>query len=574
MPPSVLDASVIPTRLGRICPLCESAHYPHRSCVSRLDERLDQVSSSDIPAAPRRTFAIISHPDAGKTTVTECLLLLAGAVKLAGTVKARKSGRMAKSDWMAIEQDRGISVTTSVMQVEFDGRVVNLLDTPGHVDFSEDTYRTLTAVDSAVMVIDAAKGVEPRTRKLLEICRLRDIPILTFINKLDRESMDAMELLDQIEDELQIQCASRCWPLGAGHGFRGLHRFDEDRIHCYSGRHERKGSDGRVIEGLNSGEAERWLGQDYRRIRDEIETVRGAGHAFNWRGYREGWCTPVYFGSALHNFGVDYAFREFVRIAPPPGPRRAESVVVDPADSEFTGFVFKIQANMNPKHRDRIAFLRICSGEYQRGMKLRHVRVDKEFRVRDAVTFVAGDRHRADTAHPGDIIGLHNRGTIHIGDTFTERSDLAFVGVPSFAPELFRTVRSKDPASSKRLETGLRELSEEGAAQFFRRIRGNELIVGAVGELQFDLVAVRLKHEYRADCAYGKTNVHAVRWVSSENPDRLKELRRSLDDRLAIDSRGHLAYLASSHANLAIIQERWPEVSFADTREQGDIPVK
>ncbi len=519
------------------------------------------------PITARRTFAIISHPDAGKTTVTEKLLLLGNAIQLAGTVKARKSDRHATSDWMAMERERGISVTTSVMQFEYSDRVVNLLDTPGHEDFSEDTYRTLTAVDSALMVIDAAKGVEPRTIKLMEVCRLRDTPILTFINKLDREIREPIALLDEIENVLGIQCAPMTWPIGSGRYFRGVYEFEHDRIHCYTTGHGHHLHAFETIDGLDSEAARELLGTDYASFIDQIDLVRIAGHTFDRERYLKGEVTPVFFGTALGNFGVAHMLDCFVENAPGPQPRATHERVVNPDEEAFTGFVFKIQANMDPKHRDRIAFLRICSGRYRQGMRMRHVRIGKDVKVSDAVTFMAGERMHAEEAFAGDIIGLHNHGAVQIGDTFTEGENLRFVGVPNFAPELFRRVRVRDPLKTKQLDKGLTQLAEEGATQVFKPLTRNELIVGAVGALQFDLVAFRLNDEYKADCIYDDANVYTARWVYSDDDHKLAEFRRKQADNLAIDGGGYLAYLATSRANLTLTVERWPDLRFVATRE-------
>jgi peptide chain release factor 3 len=517
--------------------------------------------------AARRTFAIISHPDAGKTTITEKLLLFGNAITLAGTVKARKSDRHATSDWMAMEQERGISVTTSVMQFPYRGRTVNLLDTPGHEDFSEDTYRTLTAVDSALMVIDGAKGVEPRTIKLMEVCRMRDTPIITFVNKLDREIREPIEVMDEIEDILQIHCAPMNWPLGMGRSFRGIYDLGRDVVLAYEGGHGHHIHAYREIVGLDSAEARVHLGADYADHVASIELVRGASHTFALDDYRAGTLTPVYFGTALGNFGVQEMLNGFVEVAPPPQPRQADSRTVEPADERFSGFVFKIQANMDPKHRDRIAFLRVCSGRYAQGMKMRHVRLGKDVKIADAVTFMAGDRVRTEEAFPGDVIGLHNHGTIQIGDTFTDGEVLRFQGVPNFAPELFRRVRVRDPLKTKQLEKGLDQLSEEGASQVFKPLARNDLIVGAVGSLQFDLVAYRLRDEYRADCVYEDASVYTARWVSGRDAKKFEEFKNRNRDNLAVDGGGYLAYLAPTRANLQLAQERWPDVEFRTTRE-------
>ena len=515
----------------------------------------------------RRTFAIISHPDAGKTTMTEKLLLFGNAIQLAGTVKSRKSDRHATSDWMTMEQERGISVTTSVMQFPYADAVVNLLDTPGHEDFSEDTYRTLTAVDSALMVIDGARGVEPRTIKLMEVCRLRDTPIVTFINKLDREIRDPIELLDEIEDILQIQCAPMNWPIGAGRYFRGVYDLLRDRIVCYQPGHGHHIHPYAEIEGLHSDEARAYLDTEYQELVEQIELVRGASHEFDLEDYRGAILTPVYFGTALGNFGVRELLDGFVGAAPAPQIRQTETREVSPYDEIFSGFVFKIQANMDPKHRDRVAFLRVCSGTYEHGMRMRHVRLDKTVKVSDAVTFMAGDRVQTAEAFPGDIIGLHNHGTIQIGDVFTEGEALRFKGIPNFAPELFRRVRVRDPLKSKQLEKGLDQLAEEGASQIFKPLERNDLIVGAVGVLQFDLVAYRLKDEYRADCVYEDANIFTARWVSCDDEDLLGEFRKKHQAQLALDGGGYLTYLAPSRANLALVEGRWPDIQFSRTRE-------
>ncbi|MXY51850.1 MAG: peptide chain release factor 3 [Gammaproteobacteria bacterium] len=524
----------------------------------------------------RRTFAIISHPDAGKTTVTEKLLLLGNAIVMAGTIKARKSNRHAASDWMKMEQERGISVTTSVMQFDHGGRVVNLLDTPGHEDFSEDTYRTLTAVDSALMVIDGSKGVEPRTIRLLEICRMRDTPVFTFINKLDREIRDPVELIDEIEDVLAIECAPMSWPIGAGSAFRGVYLLASDRIVCYESGHGDKRREWRVIEGLDSDEARSWLGDQHQGFADEVELVRGASHPFDEEEFLAGRRTPVFFGTALGNFGVEHFLDCFAQHAPAPGSRKASvdgaaTRSVQPHEAKFSGFVFKIQANMDPKHRDRIAFLRVCSGGYRPGMRLRHVRTGRDIKVGNAVTFMAGDRVQAEEAWAGDIIGLYNHGAISIGDTFTEGEELRFEGVPNFAPELFQVVRARDPLRAKQLEKGVRQLSEEGATQVFFPLARNDIVLGAVGALQFDVVAHRLDAEYRADCVFAPGDIFTARWVACDDQRRLGEFKSRNLARLAIDGGGHLAYLASSRTNLSLTEERWPEIRFAAAREHAAV---
>jgi len=517
--------------------------------------------------AKRRTFAIISHPDAGKTTITEKLLLFGKLIQVAGTVKGRKSDRHATSDWMAMEKERGISVTSSVMQFPYRERMVNLLDTPGHEDFSEDTYRTLTAVDSVLMVIDGAKGVEERTIKLMDVCRLRDTPILSFINKMDRDIREPIEVLDEIETVLNIAAAPINWPLGMGKQFKGVYNLYTDTIHTYqSGRGHTIPEDIRIV-GLASDEARKLLGHDHGRVCDEIELVRGASHQFDLDAYLRGELTPVFFGTALGNFGVREMLDHFVDWAPPPLGRAAETRMVAADEEKFSGFVFKIQANMDPKHRDRIAFMRICSGTYHQGMKMRHVRLGKDIRISDAVTFRAGERENVEEALAGDIIGLHNHGTIQIGDTFTEGENLKFTGVPHFAPELFRRIRLRDPLRTKALHKGLQQLSEEGSTQVFFPIANNDVVVGAVGQLQFDVVAYRLKDEYGVDAQYEPVNIATARWVEAEAAKDIEKLKAKVPENLAIDGGGHLTYLAPTRVNLSLTEERHPGVRFLATRE-------
>ncbi|MBX5460314.1 MAG: peptide chain release factor 3 [Steroidobacteraceae bacterium] len=516
----------------------------------------------------RRTFAIISHPDAGKTTLTEKLLLFGGAIQMAGTVKGRKAARHATSDWMRLEQQRGISVTSSVMQFPYRDCIVNLLDTPGHEDFSEDTYRTLTAVDSALMVIDCAKGVEERTIKLMEVCRLRDTPIMTFINKLDRDGRPPIELLDEIERVLKIRTSVVTWPIGMGRELKGIYHLLEDRIYAYE-----PGTGGRVgenltIQGLESPEGQAFLGHFASTFAEEVELVKGATDAFDPEAYRAGKQTPVFFGSAINNFGVEELLASFTQHAPGPQPRATRERVVEPFESELSGFVFKIQANMDPGHRDRIAFMRLCSGKYTRGMRLYHVRLGKEVRVADALTFMAADRAHAEEAYAGDIIGLHNHGTINIGDTFTEGQKLAFTGIPNFAPELFRRAVLKDPLKMKALQKGLSQLCEEGATQLFKPLRNNDLILGAVGQLQFEVVAFRLEDEYGVNCVFDGVNVHTARWVHGDER-KLEEFRNKAFDNLAVDHAGALVYLAPSRVNLELTLERWPDLRFSETREHA-----
>jgi peptide chain release factor 3 len=514
----------------------------------------------------RRTFAIISHPDAGKTTITEKLLLFGNAIQIAGSVKGKR-GPHAKSDWMTMEQERGISVTSSVMQFPYKDRVVNLLDTPGHEDFSEDTYRTLTAVDSVLMVIDGAKGVEDRTIKLMEVCRLRDTPILSFINKMDRDIRDPVEVLDEIEEVLKIAAAPINWPIGMGKEFKGVYNLYTDTIHVFQQGMGHTIPDDIQIKGLNSPEADKLLGLYAEDVRAEIELVRGATHEFDLEAYLQGKQTPVFFGTALGNFGVREMLDKFVEWAPPPLERPTDARIVKAEEPAFTGFIFKIQANMDPKHRDRVAFMRICSGAYTQGMKLHQVRLGKEVRIGDAVTFLAGDRSAVDVAVAGDIIGLHNHGTIQIGDTFTEGENLKFTGIPHFAPELFRRIRLRDPLKTKQLQKGLQQLSEEGSTQVFFPLNSNDIIVGAVGVLQFEVVAYRLQDEYKVEAIYENVNVTTARWVECKDPKKFEEFKRKCADNLALDGGGHLSYLAPTRVNLSLTQERHPDVIFRATRE-------
>ncbi|MDD9889139.1 MAG: peptide chain release factor 3 [Gammaproteobacteria bacterium] len=515
----------------------------------------------------RRVLAIISHPDAGKTTITEKLLLFGNLIQVAGTVKGKKSDRHATSDWMAMEQERGISVTSSVMQFPYKDRMVNLLDTPGHEDFSEDTYRVLTAVDSALMVVDGAKGVEERTIKLMDVCRLRDTPIFTFVNKLDRDILDPIEILDEIESVLKIHCAPINWPLGMGKEFKGVYNLYTDTIHVYQQGQGHQVPEDVQINGLESEETKSLLGEYYQDFLDEIELVKGASHKFDLGAYLKGELTPVYFGTALGNFSVREMLNDFVEWAPAPQDRETESRVVAAGEDKFSGFVFKIQANMDPNHRDRIAFMRICSGEYKKGMKMRHSRIDKDVKVADAVTFLAGDRSQADGAVSGDIIGLHNHGTIQIGDTFTTGEVLKFRGIPHFAPELFKRIRLQDPLKLKQLQKGLTQLSEEGSTQVFMPLRNNDLVVGAVGVLQFEVVAYRLQDEYKVEAIYEPVNVQLARWIDSEDKVKLEEFKKKAHENLALDGGGYLTYLAPTRVNLNLMEERWPEIQFHSTRE-------
>ncbi|WP_131110931.1 peptide chain release factor 3 [Sulfuricystis thermophila] len=518
--------------------------------------------------ARRRTFAIISHPDAGKTTLTEKLLWFGGAIQVAGEVRARKAARHATSDWMELEKQRGISVTSSVMQFPYRDCMVNLLDTPGHEDFSEDTYRTLTAVDSAVMVIDSVNGVEAQTIKLLNVCRLRDTPILTFINKLDREGRSPIDLLDEIEDVLKIQCAPMTWPIGMGKSFRGVYDLYDDCVYFFDPQAEKGTS--RVIEKLDNPELDALLGLQAEELRNEVELVKGASHPFDKEAYLAGRQTPVFFGSAINNFGVQSLLDAIVDLSPPPQHRPAISNgaprMVEPLEPKFTGFVFKIQANMDPKHRDRIAFVRVCSGHYTRGIKLKQLSTGKTLAVNNAITFMAQDRNTTDEAWPGDIIGIPNHGTVVLGDSFTEGEDLKFTGIPCFAPEHFRRAQIRNPMKIKQLQKGLQQLAEEGATQLFKPLHGNDLILGAVGLLQFDVVAHRLEHEYGVDCFFEPVNVATARWLRGSEL-ALKALIDKTPANIALDGAGDYVYLAPNRVNLQMTMERHPDIVFLETRE-------
>lgn len=518
--------------------------------------------------AKRRTFAIISHPDAGKTTMTEKLLLWGQAIQVAGEVKSRKSDRHATSDWMSMEKERGISITTSVMQFPYKGHIVNLLDTPGHADFSEDTYRTLTAVDSALMVIDGAKGVEARTIKLMEVCRMRDTPIISFVNKLDRQIREPLELLSEIETVLGIQCVPLTWPVGMGQDFVGVFHLLEEKTYFYQKGHGGELTEIESRDGYDYPDVRERLGDlAFAAFEESLELVQMALEEFDVDAFLKGEMTPVLFGTALGNFGIDMVLDTLVKYAPPPKDHPAVEREILAKEADFSGFVFKIQANMDPRHRDRIAFLRVCSGKYEKGMKLNHVRLGKEVRISDALTFLAGDRTALEEAYPGDIIGLHNHGTISIGDSFTEGETLNFTGIPHFAPELFRRVVLRDPLKSKALQKGLQQLSEEGATQVFMPQINNDLILGAVGVLQFEVVAHRLKEEYKVQCTFEPVSIATVRWIHCDDEVALTKFKRKAHDQLSLDGGGYLTYLAPSRVNLQLMQERYPEITFSNTRE-------
>ena len=513
-----------------------------------------------------RTFGIISHPDAGKTTLTEKLLLYGGAIQMAGAVKSRKQARKATSDWMAVEQERGISVTTSVMKFTYRDFEINLLDTPGHQDFSEDTYRVLTAVDSALMVIDSAKGVEAQTERLMEVCRMRNTPIMTFINKLDRDGMGPLDVMADIEDKLQIECAPLSWPIGMGKSFKGVYNLYRRQLHLFTPSQETV-APGITINDLDDPRLDELLGPQADELREDIELLEGAANPYEKEHFLIGSQTPVFFGSAVNNFGVRELLDAFVENAPPPGPRQTATRMVEPNEEEFSGFVFKIQANMNPAHRDRIAFLRLCSGKFTKGMKVRHHRIGKDITLANATIFMAQGRTNVEEAFPGDIIGIHNHGTIKIGDTFTTREPLKFTGIPNFAPELFRRVILKNPLKLKQLQKGLLQLAEEGAVQVFRPRLGSAYILGAVGELQFEVTMARLKAEYAVDATYEPVDLAAARWIEADDRKKLDEFIARNQAALYRDADDCLTYLSQSEWHLNYVMEQWPEITFLKTRE-------
>jgi len=519
----------------------------------------------------RRTFAIISHPDAGKTTLTEKLLLFAGAIHIAGSVKARKASRHATSDWMEIEKQRGISVASSVMQMEYEDCVINLLDTPGHQDFSEDTYRVLTAVDAALMVIDAANGVEAQTLRLLEVCRARNTPILTFINKMDREVQAPLDLIDEIERTLHMSAVPFTWPVGMGRGFSGVFDLQRDRMRVFRPGSDILDEDDEIINGLDNPAIALRFGNSATELRQEIELIRGASPEFDRAAFLAGRQTPVFFGSAINNFGVREVLDALVGLAPSPRSRMALQREVQPSERRFSGVVFKIQANMNPAHRDRIAFVRICSGRFERGMNLKIVRNDKDIRTNGVVSFLSQRRDLLDIAYPGDIIGIPNHGTLQLGDTLTEGERLQFTGLPFFAPEIFQTVEIADPMRSKQLKLGLAQLGEEGAIQVFRPHSSSTLLLGAIGALQFEVVAHRLKHEYGVEARLVSSKFQLARWVTSEDERELKRFIDANAHRVAYDAVDAPAFLASFGAELSVAEESWKAIRFHRMREHAGL---
>lgn len=517
--------------------------------------------------ARRRTFGIISHPDAGKTTLTEKLLLFGGAIQKAGAVKSSKIKDHARSDWMEIEKQRGISVATSVMGFNYQDIKINLLDTPGHQDFAEDTYRTLTAVDSVIMVIDCVKGVETQTEKLMEVCRMRNTPVICFINKLDREGRDPFELLDEIEEKLTIKVRPLSWPISMGKTFKGVYSLYGKSLHLFTASKQIV-EEGMEVSDINSSVIDDYVGENNaKQLRADVELIEGVYPEFSVEDYLEGKVAPVFFGSAVNNFGVKELLDTFIRIAPPPKPRETTVRIVNPDESKFTGFVFKIHANMDPKHRNRIAFVRICSGKFERGSNYYHVRQEKNFRFSNATAFMAQDRETVDEAWPGDIVGIYDTGNLKIGDTLTEGDKFIYTGIPSFSPEIFKEVVNMDAMKTKQLEKGLIQLMEEGVAQLFTYELGKKKVIGTVGALQFEVIQFRLKNEYNATVQFVSQNIYKACWISSKDPKKLAEFIDSKQRHIARDKDDKLVFMAESRAWLQMVQDNFPEIEFHFTSE-------
>jgi peptide chain release factor 3 len=516
----------------------------------------------------RRTFAIISHPDAGKTTLTEKLLLFGGAIQVAGAVKSNKIDRGATSDFMEIERQRGISVATSVMGFRYNARKINILDTPGHQDFAEDTFRTLTAVDSVIVVIDVAKGVETQTEKLVEVCRRRDTPIIVFINKLDREGKDPFELLDEIEQKLKLNVRPLSWPISMGRTFKGVYNLYEQKLALFTDNDKQTIGESIEFEDLSDPELDHYIGSGYAdTLREEVELINEVYAPFDLELYQDGILSPVFFGSAINNFGVKELLDCFVEIAPSPQPSATEEREVSPYEDNFAGFVFKIHANIDPKHRNRIAFLRVCSGRFERNKNYQHIRLDRKLKFPAPTSFMAAKKEVIEEAFPGDIVGLYDTGNFKIGDTLTDGEVLHFKGIPSFSPELFRYVENADPMKSKQLAKGLNQLMDEGVAQLFTSTFSNRKIIGTVGALQFEVIEYRLKHEYGATCRYENASLYKACWLSCEDPEKIKEFKRRKARNMAVDKDGKDVYLATSSWDLNSTQELFPEVKFHLTSE-------
>lgn len=523
----------------------------------------------------RRTFGIISHPDAGKTTLTEKLLLFGGAIQKAGTVKRNKAEKTATSDFMEIEKQRGISVATSVMGFEYLDHKINILDTPGHKDFAEDTYRTLTAVDSVILVVDSVKGVEEQTRKLMQVCRMRHTPVIIFINKMDREGKEHLDLLDELESELNISVRPLSWPIGIGSTFKGVYHLHKQKLNLYSPNKKSISDDYIPIEDLADSKLEEHLGQKAATtLRDEVELVDTVYEPFDISLYRSGYLAPVFFGSAINNFGVQELLETFIEIAPEPQARSTDTRLVDPYESKFTGFVFKIHANLDPKHRDRIAFCRICSGKFERNTFYHHVRLDKKLKFASPTSFMADNKSVVEEAWPGDVIGLYDSGNFKIGDTLTEGEIMNFVGIPSFSPEIFKELENTDPFKTKQLEKGITQLSDEGVAQLFTQNPGNRKIIGTVGELQFEVIQFRLLQEYGASCRFISMSTSKANWVSSDDPEALKKFLHSHASKVAYDKEDRPVFLAGSQWDIDYALTNYPKISFHETSEWDRVEKK
>ena len=513
--------------------------------------------------ARRRTFAIVSHPDAGKTTLTEKFLLFGGAINVAGAVKSNKIKKTAASDFMEIERQRGISVATSVMGFEYNGNKVNILDTPGHQDFAEDTFRTLTAVDSVIIVIDAAKGVEPQTKKLMNVCRMRNTPVIVFINKLDRPAKDPFDLLDEIENQLDINVRPLSWPIGDGPDFKGVYNLYEEKLNLFSGQSKQQIEEALEFRDLSSTDLDGYIGEgSANTLREESELINGVYPAFEKDDYLSGFLAPVFFGSALNNFGVKELLECFLDISPEPQPVEAEEREVHPEEDKFSGFVFKIHANMDPNHRDRLAFVKICSGTFQRNTNYLHVRQGKKMKFSSPTSFMASKKSVIDEAFPGDIVGIHDTGNFKIGDTLTEGENIHFKGLPSFSPEMFRYVENADPMKYKQLDKGIDQLMDEGVAQLFTGKTNGRKIIGTVGQLQLDVIQFRLKHEYGASCRYENLNMYKACWIESEDEEQLKEFRKRKAQAMATDKHGREVFLAESAHSLRMAQQKYPNIKF------------
>ena len=515
----------------------------------------------------RKTFAIISHPDAGKTTLTEKFLLFGGAIQTAGAVKNNKIKKTATSDFMEIEKQRGISVATSVMGFEYDDKLINLLDTPGHKDFAEDTYRTLTAVDSVILVIDCVKGVETQTEKLMEVCRMRDTPVIVFINKLDLEGQDPFSLLDELEEKLQIKVRPMTWPIGVGVTFKGVYNLGEKNVNLFESDKTKVAKEVISISDLNDPKLDELVGQEAEQLREDVELVEGVYDPFELKDYLEGKLAPVFFGSAVNNFGIQEMLDQFVNIAPTPKGRPTTEGEISPEHDKFSGFVFKIHANLDPNHRDRIAFLRVCSGKFERNKFFHHVRLEKNLRFSNPTSFMAKDKSLIDEAFPGDVIGLYDTGNFKIGDTLTEGELYTFKGIPSFSPEIFKEVINKDPMRSKQLEKGIHQLTEEGVAQLFTARMGNKKYIGTVGELQFEVIQYRLKHEYNASCEFQPLNFYKACWFTSSNQEMLDEFIRLKSNYIVWDKDKNLVFLAQTPGILQITKDNYPDIDFHFTSE-------